>query len=62
LEYIVSKAENGLIFEKPWESYAIAVVNTIIVNAPQVLLFIALTLLALHSAEQKPLATESEIV
>jgi len=62
LEYVVSKAESGLIFEKLWESGAIAVVNTVIVNAPQVLLFIALTLLALQSTAEQKSATESAIV
>jgi hypothetical protein len=63
LEYVVTKAESGLIFGKPWEIDAIAVVNTVIINAPQVLLFIALTLLALQSTgEQKSLVPESENV
>jgi hypothetical protein len=62
-EYVVSKAESGLIFGKPWEIDAIAVVNTVIINAPQMLLFITLTLLASQSTgEQTSLVPESENV
>ena len=50
LEYLVGRAENGITFEKPWEGEAIAVMNTIIFNTPQVLLFIALALLAMQTS------------
>ena len=62
LEYFVGKAESAVTFDKPWEGNAIAVVNTLIVNMPQVLLFIALTLLALHaSGQDNPVAEGPEI-
>ncbi len=54
LEYFVGNAESAITSDKPWEGGAIAVVNTVIINMPQVLLFIALTLLA--HREQIPLA------
>jgi hypothetical protein len=39
--------------DKLWEGEAIAVVNTIIINAPQVFLFIALALLAIQESGEK---------
>ena len=61
LEYLVGKAESAVTFDKPWEGNAIAVLNTLIINTPQVLLFIALTLLALQpSGEENTLAQEPE--
>lgn len=50
LEYFVGKAETVVILERQWEGQAIAVVNTVIINSPQVLLFIALTLLAANGS------------
>jgi len=48
LEYLGGRAEHGITFEQPWEGEAIAVMNMIIFNTPQVLLFIALALLAMQ--------------
>lgn len=63
IEYLVDMAESTAIFEKVWERYAVAVVNTVIINTPQVVFFIAITLLALQaSGEEKSFAANSEIV
>lgn len=48
LEYLVGKAEAPLAIHHQWWSWAIAVINTITFNAPQVFLFIALALLAIQ--------------
>jgi hypothetical protein len=53
LEYLVGKAETIVMLDKLWEGEAIAVVNTIIINAPQVFLFIALALLAIQESGEK---------
>ena len=59
---MVGRAERTLTFDKPWESEAIAVMNTVIFGIPQVLLFIALALLAVQtSGEVNTLDDESEI-
>ncbi len=46
LDCLVRKAETLVTLENQWEGLAFAIVNTIIINAPQVLLFIALALMA----------------
>lgn len=62
LQYLVGKAEATVVLENQWESHAIAAVNTIIINAPQVLLFIALALLAIQVlGEESSLVEEPEI-
>lgn len=62
LQFIVGRAESTVILDKPWEGWGIAVVNTVIINAPQVLLFIALALLAtLSTSEETSPATEPEM-
>jgi hypothetical protein len=61
LQYLVGKAEATVLLDNQWESNSIAAVNTIIINAPQVLLFIALALLALQAwGEEGFLAAEPE--
>jgi hypothetical protein len=63
LEYFVGKVESAFTFDKPWESHAIAMMNTAIIDLPQVLLFIALALLALQiPAKENPPSEEQEIV
>ena len=52
LEYLVGKAETALTVDNQWEGEAVAVVNTIVINAPEVLLFIALALLAMQGLGQ----------
>lgn len=54
LEYGVGRAEIALVFAGKWEGMAIAMANTILINAPQVLLFIALSLLAFQGVEENP--------
>jgi len=49
LEFLVGKAESTLILDKQWEREVITVANTVIVNTPQVLLFIALSLMAMQT-------------
>jgi hypothetical protein len=51
LQPLVAYAERGFIFENRWAGEALSVVNTLIFNAPQALLFVALALLALQSLE-----------
>jgi hypothetical protein len=46
LENIIGRAEATMVFEKRWELAAVSAVNSIVVNTPEVLLFIALALLA----------------
>jgi hypothetical protein len=62
LDYLVGKGEARVFLYKHWEINAIAVVNTIIINAPQVLLFIGLAVLALGCATaiEYPPQTETE--
>jgi len=63
LERLVDKAESSLVFEKLWEPYALGVLNTVVINMPQVLLFIAISLLALQEpGQEESIATETEIV
>lgn len=54
LQFLVSKVEATFMLGNQWEMEAIAVVNTVVINTPQVFLFIALALLAAQdtSAEQ----------
>lgn len=62
LEYLIGRAESTVTFDRPWEGEASAVMNTVVVNTPQVLLFIALGLLALQaSGEVSTLDEEAEI-
>jgi hypothetical protein len=48
VQYLVGRAEVTVMVEHQWEGEAIAVINTVIVNAPQIFLFIALAVLALQ--------------
>jgi hypothetical protein len=52
LEFLVGKGESGLTLDNQWESDAIAVANSVIVNMPQILLFIALALLAIQTLDE----------
>jgi hypothetical protein len=62
MEFLVGKAESAFILDNQWESDAIAVANSVIVNTPQILLFIALALLAIQTLEQgTSIATVPEI-
>jgi hypothetical protein len=61
LQSIVGKAESTVMLEKPWEGWTVAIVNTVIINAPEVLLFIALAQLAtLNPSEKTVPAAESD--
>ena len=52
LEFLVGRAESTFIIDNQWESDAIAVANSVIVNTPQILLFIALALLAIQTLDE----------
>jgi len=62
LEHLVGKVETVVVLEEQWEIQALAVVNTIVINMPEVLLFIALSLLAIQEfGKERLLAPESEL-
>jgi hypothetical protein len=61
LQYLVGKAETAVILDKSWEGVAIAVMNSVAINAPQVLLFIALAMLAQGVGEETSLEAEPEV-
>lgn len=50
LEYLVGRTEATFRPDSSWEGLLVAVVNTVVINAPQVMLFIALALLAIQEA------------
>lgn len=52
LIYLVDKAESTFILDNQWESDVIAVANSVIVNIPEILLFIALALLAIRTLDE----------
>jgi hypothetical protein len=52
LGFLVGKAESTLILDNHWESDALAVANSVIVNTPEILLFIALALLAIQRLDE----------
>jgi hypothetical protein len=54
LGYCVGKAEAGIFFKNQWEIQAAEAVSTLVINAPQVLLFIFLALLASPAADGEP--------
>jgi hypothetical protein len=53
LQGLISKAETTLMIENRWEDGAIAVVNTLVMNAPNIALFIALALLAIQGPDRE---------
>lgn len=54
LQYAAGKAEAALMIGNVWESWTVAVVNTVIVNLPLVFLFIALALMAMETGAEEP--------
>ena len=50
---LLGNAETAIVFDSPWEAWAIAVLNSIITNALYVLLFIAIALLAIRKLEEE---------
>lgn len=57
LGFLIGRAQSALMLDAPWESQAVSVVNTLVLNVPEVLLFIVLALLAFQTAgEESPLA------
>lgn len=61
LGVIAQKLEAHLIFESRWEVTALSFLNSILANAPDVLLFIALALLAAGCAPEKERSSDSKI-
>jgi hypothetical protein len=53
IDFLVGKAESTFILYNQWESDAIAVANSVIVNTPQILFFIALALLAIQTFDEE---------
>jgi hypothetical protein len=52
LQFLIGKAETTIMVENQWEGAVIAVVNTLVMNAPQIVLFIALALLAIQGGDE----------
>lgn len=50
---LLGNAETAIVFDSPWEAWAIGVLNSIITNALYVLLFIAIALLAIRKLEEE---------
>jgi uncharacterized membrane protein len=59
LGILSQKLEKGMILEFRWEWTALSMLNSILANAPDVLLFVALALLASESAAESQLQSES---
>jgi hypothetical protein len=51
LGYGIDQAEATIVLDNQWELWSLRVVNTILVNAPDILLFIALALMAVQGAD-----------
>ena len=60
LENLIGRVEAGVILENQSEVTAVAVFNTVVMNTPEVLLFIALALLALEAKGQATAQTSAE--
>jgi len=52
LDFPVGKAESTFVLDKQWERDAITIANSVILNTPQILLFIALALLAMQTSDE----------
>lgn len=62
LQYSAGKAEAAYIVESQWEDWALALINTVVVNVPMIILFIALALLAINEPrEEEPVAATAEV-
>jgi hypothetical protein len=53
LEYLIGKGEAAFVLNSQWEGWAMAVANTIVINAPMVILFIALSALAIQETGER---------
>jgi hypothetical protein len=51
LQFLIHKAEATVILDNRWEFEAATVINTLVINVPQIFLFIALALLAIQNTE-----------
>lgn len=62
IEYLIGRTEAAITIGNYWESWAIAVANTVIINAPEVMLFVALALMAIQESSVEPVpAAEPEM-
>jgi hypothetical protein len=52
LQNIIGRAEAGVIFDNQWELSAVSALNTVVENAPEVLLFIVLALLSVNETHE----------
>ena len=59
LQFLLSKAETTVLIQSRWEGEAFSVVNTLLVNVPNIVLFIALALLAIENRNQGTVLHES---
>jgi hypothetical protein len=50
---LTGKAESGIRLDNQGEGLVVAVVNTVIINAPQILLYIALALMAIQESNEE---------
>jgi hypothetical protein len=53
LEYLIGEIEAKFTYRGAGQSWAIALLNTVLINAPQVLLFIVLSLLAIRDSSEE---------
>jgi len=53
LGFLTGKAESGIRLDNQGEGLVVAVVNTVIINAPQILLYIALALMAIQESNEE---------
>ena len=61
LQYAIMKAEAFITIDNRWGGWALAIVNTVIINAPQVFLFIWLSVLAIQEQScESPLTPAQE--
>jgi hypothetical protein len=59
LQFLISKAETTVLIQGRWEGEVFSVVNTLLVNVPNIVLFIALALLAIENRNQGTVLHES---
>lgn len=62
IQHSIGKAETVFVIDARWQEWSLAAVNTVVINAPMVILFVALALLALQDfREEDPVAAEPEL-
>lgn len=62
IQYSVGRFQTAFVIDTRWQEWALASVSTVLVNAPEVMLFIALALLAIQNFRQENvIAAEPEL-